>query len=309
MSDLQLSLFPPVVLPEAPRGAPGTGSRPPSPPGLAGIGPGTGDPETSDPGADLEPAGSLLDLLPRRIPGAGVEIVADVLGTAVHCRLRRSDRARRVRLVVDRSAVLSVVIPRRFPLAEVPDALREHARWIARTVERTRSRARPPRSHVEDGREVALFGVRHALRLLPADGLAERARVWRSGAEILVRVPPLHGRGPAELVRGWLRTHATREIPPRVRELNGPLGFPLRRITVRDQRTKWGACSAGGHVTLNWRLALAPTEVLDYVILHELCHLKELNHSARFWRILGSLRPDYERQRAWLKQNGDDLDV
>jgi hypothetical protein len=112
-----------------------------------------------------------------------------------------------------------------------------------------------------------------------------------------------------EVLRGWLRAHATREIPMRVRMLNEGLGFPLQRVTVRDQRTKWGACSASGSVSINWRLALAPPEVLEYVILHELCHLRELNHSSKFWALLSSLRPGYECERAWLKENGDDLDV
>jgi predicted metal-dependent hydrolase len=106
-----------------------------------------------------------------------------------------------------------------------------------------------------------------------------------------------------------LRAAATREIPARVRALNAPLAFELGRVTVRDQRTKWGACSAKGNVSINWRLALAPPEVLDYVILHELCHLRELNHSRRFWELLRAVRPTFEPERSWLRQNGDGLDV
>lgn len=247
--------------------------------------------------------------LPRRIPAGGVELVTSLLGTPLHCRLRRSPRARRLRLLVDRSATLTVVLPRRFPLREVPRALEENAHWILRTLERHRSRpaASPPR--LGDGREIHLLGSRHVVRVIESGGLDHLARVWRRDGEILVQVPPLHRRSAAEMVRSWLRAFAAEEIPPRVRSLNETLRFPLKRIIVRDQKTKWGACSAAGNLSFNCRLVLAPVEVLDYVIVHELCHLRELNHSRRFWELLRSLRPEFERERVWLKENGDALDL
>jgi predicted metal-dependent hydrolase len=290
MSDIQLSLFPTVLVPAVPAGT----ASPPRP------------------GRRVEPAGGgpgfHPELLPRRIPAEGAVVLASLLGTSIQCRLRRSDRARRLRFIVDRTGDLTVVLPRRFPLGEVPPALEEQARWIVRTIERARERTRAPRPRLEAGCEIRLFGVPYVLRV--AEGSAELpARVWTESGEIVVRVPPLHPRTAVELLRLWLRAHAARAIRVRVEALNGPLGFPLKRVTIRDQRTKWGACSAGGSVSLNWRLALAPPEVLDYVILHELCHLRELNHSERFWALLASLRPDYRRERAWLKENGDELDL
>ncbi len=314
MSDLQLSLFPAIVVPANATGSAGppfatldpavTSLRvlPPSEPPLPGASGAGGAPVSTAPGP-------LLDLLPRRIPAEGAEVLASLLGTPIHCRMRRSDRARRLRFVVDRAGSLTLILPRRFPLGEVPSVLEEHAPWIVRTVERTRARPRAPRLRLEEGREIHLFGARHVVRMLAGDSPSQPARVWMSAGEILVHLPPLHPRTAAEVLRGWLRAHVARVIRARVEALNEPLGFPLRRVTIRDQRTKWGACSAAGSVSLNWRLALAPPEVLEYVILHELCHLRELNHSPRFWTLLSSVRPDYERERTWLKENGDDLDV
>jgi predicted metal-dependent hydrolase len=79
------------------------------------------------------------------------------------------------------------------------------------------------------------------------------------------------------------------------------------RITIRDQRTRWGSCSSTGTLSFSWRLALAPLDVVDYVVVHELCHLVELNHSRRFWRILERARPGYRDQRAWLDEHGWEL--
>ena len=85
------------------------------------------------------------------------------------------------------------------------------------------------------------------------------------------------------------------------------MGVDYGRITVRDQRTRWGSCSAKGNLNFNWRLILAPGEVLDYVVVHELAHRREMNHSKRFWSLVEMVLPDYERRRRWLKENGEAL--
>lgn len=78
----------------------------------------------------------------------------------------------------------------------------------------------------------------------------------------------------------------------------------VNRITIRNQKTRWGSCSSKGNLNFNWRLLMAPIEVLDYVVVHELCHLAYLNHSRQFWQLVGQILPDYENRREWLKSNG-----
>jgi predicted metal-dependent hydrolase len=101
---------------------------------------------------------------------------------------------------------------------------------------------------------------------------------------------------------------AARELTTMVADQEAAeLGVSYLRIDVRDQRTRWGSCSTRGTLSFNWRLVLAPFEVLDYVVVHELCHLREPNHSARFWNLVESRRPGWSTQRAWLREHGPEL--
>ena len=109
-------------------------------------------------------------------------------------------------------------------------------------------------------------------------------------------------RVPAE-VEQHLRTLAARELPQRLHELARLHGFALPAVSVRNQRTRWGSCSPSGRISLNWRLVQLPPAVRDYVLLHELTHLRHLNHSARFWRELARLCPDHAAARQWLRSS------
>ena len=101
---------------------------------------------------------------------------------------------------------------------------------------------------------------------------------------------------------------AARELVAMVLEEEAPaLGVRYGRVHIRGQRTRWGSCSSSGTLSFNWRLALAPLEVLDYVVVHELCHLREPNHSPPFWRLVASRRPDWRRRRDWLTRHGPEL--
>ena len=104
-----------------------------------------------------------------------------------------------------------------------------------------------------------------------------------------------------------LAERMAREFPPRVRAWAARLGVSYGRITVRAQHSRWGSCSSKGNLNFNCLLMLCPAEVQDYVIVHELCHRREMNHSPRFWALVGSALPDYEARKAWLKKNGPAL--
>jgi predicted metal-dependent hydrolase len=106
------------------------------------------------------------------------------------------------------------------------------------------------------------------------------------------------------LLEWWYRDEARRIINLRVREFAAILGVIYSRLTIRDGRSRWGSCSSLGGLNFSWRLILAPPEILDYVVIHELAHLRELNHSPRFWAIVAAHCPAYRTHQRWLKEHG-----
>ena len=137
-------------------------------------------------------------------------------------------------------------------------------------------------------REATAFGLRHLNWIA-----GQRARIQRPGLT-------------ADERRG-LQARANVELPARLRDLAAMHGLAVSRVTVRNQRTRWGSCGRNGHITLNWRLTLMPKRVRDYVMVHELMHLRRLDHSSHYWRLVAKAYPDHERARTWLRVHGPSL--
>lgn len=116
----------------------------------------------------------------------------------------------------------------------------------------------------------------------------------------------LAARRPAHVERA-LKAQAQRELPPRLLELAARNGLSVARITIRDQRSRWGSCTPGGHISLNYRLMLMPTEVRDYILVHELMHLRQADHSRAFWRHVEAAFPGFREAERWLRKNGSSL--
>lgn len=209
--------------------------------------------------------------------------------------LRRSDRALRVRVTVDPARGVEVVLPRRAPAREAAAAIRELRPWIERRLaELERAKA----AVQARGESVPYLG--QALRLVAEPG---RSRVHRRGAELLV--PAGDEQRPA--LERFYRRSAYSEIAPRLDRACAALGVSYARLTIRSQRTRWGSCSRSGTLSFNWRLLLAPEPVLDYVVWHEACHLKVMDHSPRFWKLVGEGCPDYREHVRWLRRHGASL--
>ncbi len=212
--------------------------------------------------------------------------------------VRRSDRARRVRVSVEGDGAVRVTLPRRAPARAAAEAVRELQPWIERR------RAALERAAVERERTpgtLPYLGGELALRAEPG-----RARVHRRGDVLLVPGGARDADARAAIER-WYRRAARAEIAPRLDAAVARAGARHTGLTIRGQRTRWASCSSTGAMSFNWRLLLAPAAVLDYVVEHEVCHLEVMDHSPRFWALLQSRVPDWRDRSAWLRRYGATL--
>jgi predicted metal-dependent hydrolase len=205
--------------------------------------------------------------------------------------IRRSPRARRIRVKVDPYDGVEVVIPQRATKRAAQAAIRELRPWIEKRLqeaERAKQRLQAPPG------TVPFLGAHLRLR-----SEAGRMRVARKAGELWV---PEHNTATA--IERWYRTQAKHEITPRLTQATQALGRPHASLAIRNQRTRWGSCSSTGAMSFNWRLLLAPEPVLDYVVWHEACHLLVMDHSRDFWALVERHVPDYRDHRSWLRRNG-----
>ena len=222
----------------------------------------------------------------------------------MHYELRRS-RRRTIGFAIDDRG-LRVTAPRWVPLAEIERALQEKSRWILRKLLEWRAHeARRERVSVrwQHGATLRYLGSTLTLSIDPdARGVAHDGDLLRVG------LPPQSGEEQLEdRVQSWLKARAREVFAERIPLFATRLGRTPSRWTLSSARTRWGSCTPDGAVRLNWRLVHFPLEIIDYVIVHELAHLRELNHGPRFWSTVGELFPDFDRARAWLRNFPDDM--
>lgn len=230
--------------------------------------------------------------------------------------IRRPGR-RRLTLSVEPRRGLVVLAPPRLALATIEAFLvAEAAWWRARLAELAAWEAEhPPRAFV-DGECLPLLGEAWTLRVseVPGRRRPRIARVPRDAGPGEIRLLLPAGLDPdarrslaAGALAAWYRRLARELIAARTAHWARVLRVTPAAITIRDTRSRWGSCSSSGRLSFSWRLAMAPPAVLDYLVVHELCHLKQHDHSERFWALVGEQIPDFERARRWLRRHGREL--
>jgi predicted metal-dependent hydrolase len=224
--------------------------------------------------------------------------------SSVPYRIRRSDRARHARILVGGDGV-EVVVPRRFPLRQVEPFVEEKRPWIERTLRRMReSEAEFPPARLDDGGELPYLGERLALAVR-TEPRRVRPHVARRGDLLKVALPP--GGSLADALEAWYRRRAREEVTARLGAAVERAGLAYGSLQIRGQRTRWASCSSSGAMSFNWRLLLAPAEILDYVVEHEVAHLEVHDHSQRFWNLLASRSPGWREHERWLRRHGHAL--
>jgi predicted metal-dependent hydrolase len=227
-------------------------------------------------------------------------------GTLPAYQLRISARARRVRLEISPGNGLVLVVPARFPLGRIPGILERHRAWIEATLARQARRPAPPPTpswKLPAAIELPALGSSWnvAARATAARGVTVRAS--RDQRLTLAGRTTEEQACRAALGR-WLVRQAQTHLPPRLEALSRQTGLRYAQVTIRRQQTRWGSCARGGRIALNARLLFLPSELVEYVCLHELCHTVHLNHSPAFWTLVHAYCPAAPLRRAALRAAG-----
>ncbi|MDD2765165.1 MAG: SprT family zinc-dependent metalloprotease [Opitutaceae bacterium] len=235
--------------------------------------------------------------MPATVAEPQIHLAAPAGATDPGILFIRSDRAHRYRLTLRRDGTAVATIPRHGSERAARQFVGQHLGWLERA--RARQQARPhPAAVWLPGTPVLWRGEAQPIRVA-ADGGRPMISL---GADVF-RVPRLEGDLRPALEAQFAR-RARIELPARTWELAAETGIRIRHVTIRNQRSRWGSCSARGTIALNWRLVQAPDLVRDYIIRHELMHRREMNHSVRFWAHVEAVCPAWRSAERWLKRHG-----
>lgn len=219
-------------------------------------------------------------------------------GRAIEYRFER--RRRRTICIRIGEHGLSVAAPLRTPWREVENFLHEKARWILDKLDQRAAAAKPRPLFGESGETLPLFG--REIALVVAAGRPRSARL--AGTNLHLQVPEPHRRGAVrELLVGWLKSQAMAALVPRAAHYAARVSLPAPPLALSNARTQWGVCTSRGRIRLSWRLVHLDPELADYVVAHEVAHLVELNHSARFWALVEWLYPHWREARERIERD------
>jgi predicted metal-dependent hydrolase len=269
---------------------------------------GTCRPPVSRAGATLRAMASTIEWrAPFRLPGGPVELT-----------IRRSSRARLLRLTIDPRHTAVVTVPTRAARSKAEaervaaDFVREREEWLRRHLERqARQRATVTAlGPLRDGGTFPYRGEAHRLRIVAA-APHHRTAISREGGdegdELVIRLSARERRPLEAILEGWLRERARTTILREIERHATALGVRPASVAIRDGRTRWGSCSKARRLSFSWRLVLAPPEALETVVVHELSHIRVFGHGPEFWAIVASRRPDHRIWRKWLRDHSFQL--
>jgi len=227
-------------------------------------------------------------------------------GQTITYTVKRSLRARHVRLEVSRQTGLTVVVPHSYKIGQLPGLLESKERWISSSLARC-SNFQSPYAEEELGSGDTIPYLGRDLKLVKRENHSEVDSVTLEGDTLAVS----HGlfkKGILELaLEQWYRAEAARLINERADRLSSQMGIHCKRIVIRGQKTRWASCSHKKNLSFNWKLIMAPEPVIDYVVIHELAHLKEMNHSKRFWELVAQHCHGWREHKKWLRQHEANL--
>jgi len=216
----------------------------------------------------------------------------------VHITEIKRSKRRGIKLVIRTDASLIVRAPRNCSYATIQKFVNESMGWILRTQEVARSKYKtaPPKQYTE-GETFLYLGNSYELVI----GKASSTPLTFEGQNFILAVD--HAKDVKELFRLWYKRAAYEKIAERVNYYSSHTGIECGKVNITSARSRWGSCSVKGNLNFSWHLIMAPLAAIDSVVVHELVHIRERNHSAKFWKKVKALSPEYDRHKDWLKKN------
>jgi len=228
-------------------------------------------------------------------------------GKEVEYRLRYSKKSKGIGLKIGLDSGLEVVLPEGFNISKLDTVIKGKEGWILSKLRHFELISQKTRN-CPDKKQTALYlGNECGLIKIIKKEMAPQVKII--DGRFFITVPDDSGQTLALTLEAWYRLEAAKVINQRAVEISRQLNLNYNRISIRDQKTRWGSCSRLKNLNFNWRLIMAPVQVIDYLIIHEVAHLAEMNHSSRFWKLVEGICPDYKIQRKWLKENGPTLTI
>jgi predicted metal-dependent hydrolase len=216
-------------------------------------------------------------------------------------KLIRSKR-RTIALIIECDGSITVRAPLRAPHTAIEAFIQEKEGWITRTREKIKLTQPTQKRQYTDVEKFMLLGSFFDLKLVAP----QRPSLRFDDGFTLSRTAQIKG----ELIfTRWYKTRAYEVISERVKQYSQQHGFAPKQVKISSAKTRWGSCGPNGTLNFTWRLVMAPLEVIDYVVVHELVHLRIKNHSSKFWKEVESICPEYKKQRKWLRENGEKLNL
>ena len=226
-------------------------------------------------------------------------------GQTISYTVKRSIRAKHVRLEVRPETGLIVVIPKSYRSERILDLLKEKRRWIlGKLAMFVHVRLPTANEELKSGDTIAYLGQTLEVVTRQSNRNADSVKLERNKLIVTTRSENCR---LALVVEQWFRTQAEGLIREKVDKLSGHLGVRYNRLIIRGQKTRWGSCSQKGNLSFNWKLIMTPENVIDYVIVHELTHLKEMNHSKKFWQLVAQHCPQWREHKKWLNDHAAEI--
>jgi len=226
-------------------------------------------------------------------------------GQTISYTVKRSANAKHIRLEVRSETGLTVVIPNSYDARYIPDLLEAKREWIlSKLAKYGQFPSHKIENELKSGDTLPYLGRDLEVVKRQNHGSGDSVRLERNKLIVVLRAE----NGRLDLVlEQWYRMQAAELIREKAEKAGARLGLTYNRVIIRGQKTRWGSCSHKGNLSFNWKLIMAPEPVIDYVIIHELAHLKEMNHTKRFWRLVAEHCPRWREHKKWLKDHETEL--